>query len=77
MEREIKLRPDIVDELKRANSNYPLATKDFDGKFLKTLLKAVFKKSELRKCASKSSLRALNATKLKFTKGILYADWQI
>lgn len=68
---EIKLHPNIVDVLKNSNRIYPLTHEDFDEKFIRQLLKAIFKKSELKKCAAASSLKALNAPELKFAKGIL------
>lgn len=70
MDKAVKLQWNVVKELKAANSTYPLTSQDFDEKFLRTLMKAIFNKSELENCARLSSLKALNASKLKFAKGI-------
>lgn len=70
MDGNVKLRPNIVDSLKRSNTQYPLSSEDFDEKFVRQLLKAIFTKSELKKCSSEASLKTLNAPKLKFAKAI-------
>lgn len=67
----VKIHPDILKTLKSANKTYPLTSKDFDRDFLQWLLKAIFKKDELKACAAMSCLRELNCSKLKFAKGIL------
>lgn len=66
----IKIHPNTFNTLKSKNSTYPLTSPDFDKDFLRTLLKAIFKKEELKTCASKANLRLLNPSKLKFAKGI-------
>lgn len=43
---------------------------DFDTDFLRVLLKAIFQKAELKRASTMSSLRELNAAKLKFAKAI-------
>lgn len=71
MHGNVKIRPIDVKTLKSMNTNYPLLTADFDEKFLRALLSAIFTKMELKECAIKSSLLALNPDRLKFAKGIL------
>lgn len=67
----VKLKPNVVDTLKHSNIQYPSSSEDFDEKFVRQLLRAIFTKSELKKCSSKSSLKELNPPKLKFAKCIL------
>lgn len=65
----VKLRLSLVQLLKKMNSVYPKTSSDFDLEFLRYVLREIFTKVELRNCASSSSLRALNPSKLQVAKG--------
>lgn len=55
--------------LKKMNTSYPKISSDFDGEFIRHLLKSIFSEEELNDCSKSSSLRDLNRPKLKFAKG--------
>lgn len=66
---EVKLSLNLVNVLKKMNSNYPESSADFDMGFITRLLGGIFRKGELEKCAKLSSLKSLNRPKLTFAKG--------
>lgn len=72
MEGKIKLKANIVKNLKSRNTTYPLTSEDYDAVYIHELLTAIYTKAELKVCALESSLRALDSEKLKFAKGIIY-----
>lgn len=71
---EVKLHPNTVDMLKHLNIQYPMKHEDYDEKFIRQLMKAIFRKPELKKCSKTNSLKSLNRPKLKFAKGVPYVD---
>lgn len=65
----LKLKYDLVQQLKRMNDSYPQSHADYDTHFLFLLAKAVFAKKELKSCSSSSSLVKFDKQRLKLVKG--------
>lgn len=69
LERTVKIRLKMVDQLKKMNSNFPKTSVDYDSEFLRHLLNEVFTKQELKDCGKSSKIRNLKREKLQLAKG--------
>lgn len=62
--------------LKKMNTTYPTTSQDFDGQFVRNLMRSIFNAEELKECSENSSLLCINRSKMKLARGnILWSNY--
>lgn len=65
----IVLKVDVLETLKKMNQSFPKNQPCYDRQFIYRVMKAIFKKKEVAKCAKSRKLRDLDYPKRHFLKG--------